>query len=531
MPTQVTTNNLLFSLTGGADGENIAHISSESAALYHSASESFYETDEAEERWDLSDVRLTERARRWFQRPVTVTTVDHVLSTLVNGYNWATVARGNLLQGAVVFDELHAYDVHTTGHILGGIAALGRAGVPWYVMSATIPPQIREHNPLDEGTQVRSDGRLDETSPAREPFTVTVKHSTLDAETVLNIVGDSVARRIMIVRNTVADARELARELLQSGEDVVYYSSAFTQEDREKKESEIRTQFGGSYDQSKDRQFLVCTQVCEISLDLSADLLLTDVAPIDAIIQRAGRLHRDGVHPRAGSCDDTRGGSCSQCAVLPPDHVHRCVVFASLDQHSQWLPYASDTDSTHWELLERTRDVLVEADQYRFDRSLAWVDDVYSGLDIDFDASKFLQISQTDWLYGDARQVAPDADAGRDQLQIRDISKYKRGMFMRTYRDGDGETWTPDERWQVEHDCSRLDRCGVHEEATTPCDTDFWQFASQYSVEIPQWWLQTDDHPVNVVGYLIDRDDGVRKGQIASMDYSYTLGADPETAD
>jgi hypothetical protein len=428
-------------------------------------------------------------------------------------------------------DELHAYDAHTTGHILGGIAALDRAGVPWYVMSATIPPQIREHNTLSGSTEVRSDGQLDETLPPREPFTVTVEESPLDAETVLNIADDSAARRIMVVRNTVADARELARELLQSGEDVVYYSSAFTQNDREAKESEIRTQFGGSYDQTEDYQFLVCTQVCEISLDLSADLLLTDVAPIDAIVQRAGRLHREGVHPETNSCDDTRDGACPQCAVLPSDHVHRCIVFAPLDQQSRWLPYASDTNSTDWKLLERTRDVLGEADRYRFDRSLAWVDDVYAGLNIDFDASKLVQTSQSDWLYGDARQVAPDASTGRDQLQIRDISSYKRAVLMRQYTDADGETWTPHDRWRVEHDCPRHGRCGIHDEETTSCDTDFWQFASQYAVEIPQWWLQNDDHRVTIEGYLFDQEDGIGKGAIASIDYSYTLGADPQTAD
>ena len=529
MPTQVTTNNLLLSLTGGPDGDDLEHVPSEAAALYHSSSETFYESNTASERWDLSDVQLEERARRWFQRPVTVTTVDHVLSTLVNGYDWANIARGNLLQSAVVFDELHAYDTYTTGHILGGITALNRAGVPWYVMSATIPPQVRNHRSVDGASEVRSEGRLTDSLPPREPFTVTVKQKTLDVEAVLDRTNETAARRIMVVRNTVAGARELARELLAAGEDVVYYSSAFTQKHRERKEREIREQFGGDYDDSGSRQFLVCTQICEISLDLSADLLLTDVAPIDAIIQRAGRLHRSGVAPDVTSCYEARGDDCPQCATLPSDHRYEVIIYTPLEETDQWLPYASDPDSMEWELLERTATVLADADRYRFDRSLDWVDSVYEELPIDFDATRMLRASQEDWLYGDARRVAPDADSGSDQFQIRDISSYKRGIFMRQYEEPDGTIWRPSERWQSEHDCLRDNQCGIHEDEITSCDHEFWRFASRHSVEVPRWWFQSDDHPVTIGDPLVDSDGAIKGAQVATIDYSYILGADPRT--
>lgn len=530
MPTQVTTNNLLLSLTGGAAGDDLEHVPPEAAALYHSASEAFYDAGVAVERWDLSEASLDRRARRWFQRPVTVTTVDHVLGTLVNGYDWASLARGNLLQSAVVFDELHAYDAHTTGHILGGIAALERVGVPWYVMSATIPPQIREHSSLDGATEVQSEGRINASLPPREPFTIRIASDSLDAASVLERADDSAARRIMVVRNTVAGARKVARDLLAAGEEVVYYSSAFTQDHRERKEQEIRRRFGGEYDRSESRQFLVCTQVCEISLDLSADLLLTDVAPIDALIQRAGRLHRPGVAPDAAKCHDVRGGECPQCVVLPPDHEYKCIVHTPLEDHDRWLPYASDRDSTDWEILERTSEVLTDADRYRFDRSLGWVDTVYDGLPIDYDASRLIQASHKDWLYGDARRVAPDADSGHDDLQIRDISSYRRAVFMRQYREPDGATWTPSEQWRAGHECPRRGRCGVHADETTACDHAFWRFTSRHAVEIPNWWLQSDDHPVTVIGRVNDGDGAIKGSQIASVDYTYTLGPDPQTS-
>lgn len=530
MPTQVTTNNLLLSLTGGPNGEDSGHIPPAKAALYHSASETFYKSDVASERWDISDVRLDERARRWFQRPVSVTTVDQVLSTLVNGYDWATVARGNLLQSAVIFDELHAYDTHTTGHILGAIDALNRAGIPWYVMSATIPPQIRQHRSVAGATDIESDGRIAASLPPREPFTVRVENDHLNADAVRRNADETDAQRIMVVRNTVAKARELARVLLDAGEEVIYYSSAFTKADRERKEAEIRDRFGSEYDDSGGRAFLVATQVCEISLDLSADLLLTDLAPIDAVIQRAGRLHRSGVAPEVDACREHRGADCPQCAVLPADHEYETVVYAPLDDVDQWLPYAADTDSAEWKMLERTTDVLSDASRYSFDRSLTWVESVYEGLDIEFDASKMVRASRDDWLYGETRRVAPDADGGDDRLSIRDISSYKRAMLMREYTESDGSTWTPSKRWQQIHNCSRSGHCGVHADAVTSCDHELWRFVSRYSVDIPQWWLRSDDHPVAVSDCLFGVDGKIETTQVAAIDYTYTLGADPQSS-
>lgn len=528
MPTQVTTNNLLFGLTGMDEEDTKGHVPKTKTALYHSASEAFYRDADSSERWDVSTVQQSQRARQWFQQPVTVTTVDHVLSTLVNGYDWASVARGNLLQSAVIFDELHAYDTHTTGHILGGIAALNRLGVPWYVMSATLPPQIRQHRALTGSTELRSSGKIAESLPPREPFTVTVRSAELSANAVLDAADQRDARRIMVVRNTVARARELARKLRDAGEHVVYYSSAFTQEHRKRKEAEIRAEFGGEYDHNDPRQFLVSTQVCEISLDLSADLLLTDIAPIDAIIQRAGRVHRTGVSPTAAECHDSQDGDCPQCAALPDNHEYEAIVYAPLTDRDRWLPYATDRDSLDWKLLQKTQDVLSTTDRYRFDRSIEWVDTVYEDLNISFETAKFTQASNQDLFYGPARRVAPDADHGQENLQIRDISGQRQTVFMQSYQDPDGTTWTPGDRWRAEHDCIRDGICGLHADHITACDREFWSFAGKHAVEIPRWWLQEEDHPVEIVGGLVD-DHGELPGTlVVNIEYTYRLGADPQ---
>jgi CRISPR-associated helicase Cas3 len=529
MPTQVTTNNLLLSLTGADHEDSPAHVSPDATALYHSASASFYDSDVASEQWDVSEPTLRERARRWFQRPLTVTTVDHVLSTLVNGHKWATIARGNLLQSAVVFDELHAYDTHTVGHILGAIDSLDQAGVPWYVMSATVPPQIRSHSALDDATEVVSQGRFSESLPPREPFNIRVETDELDARCVLNAADKRDAQRVMVVKNTVASARELARTLLEAGEEVIYYSSAFTQPHREQKETEIRQRFGGSFDSTEDRQFLVATQVCEISLDLSADLLLTDVAPIDAVLQRAGRLHRDGVRPRADDCRELRGDNCPQCAERESDFEYECITFAPLENVERWYPYASDRNSPHWTLIEQTAAVLHKAETYQFQRSLDWVNEAYRDIPLDLETTEFVQAARSDWLYGDPRRIAPDADSGDEQLQIRDISTYRRTVLMGQYTEPDGTQWRPKAKWQDQHDCRQSGACRLYDDELNQCTEEFRQFVSQYSVQVPQWWFNSDDVPVSLVNGFVDDDETALGVDIANIEYSYELGADPHS--
>lgn len=529
MPTRVTTNNLLLSLTGG-EGSDIAHIQPEQAGLYHSAGDVFYESDLAAERWDTSAEMLSERARRWFQLPVTVTTVDHVLATLVNGYRGATIARGNLLRSAVVFDELHAYDTQLTGHILGAIDQLTALEMPWYVMTATLPPAVRSDETLAPATEVESTGRLATADPPREPYTVAVQTETLTADTVDEVLsgsGDTAApRRVMVVKNTVRAAKQLADDLRGQGHDVTYYSSEFIREHRREKEAEIHELFStDSFDADEPQRVLVSTQVCEISLDLSADLLLTDVAPIDALLQRAGRLHRDGVHPSTETC------SCRQCVAWSQDQPldYECRVYAPLADCDRWYPYAGPDDDDMWRLLEQTTAVCREAGAYRFDRSLDWVEQAYTGIDYEYRRQPIQQAMREDRLFGPHRAVSADSQTGDDHLQLRSITNHRRSVLASQYTEPDGTTWTPADRWQAEHSSTcRESVCGVHTEGINACTAAWQDFRRAYEIEIPRWWIHSDEAPVQTPDQLRTPDGAVPGSEVVTVEYSYERGVFPE---
>jgi CRISPR-associated helicase Cas3/CRISPR-associated endonuclease Cas3-HD len=483
MPTRVTSNNLLVEITGD-DG----HLPPASGGLYHSAAESFYQSSPARQRWDVSEEIRRERERRWFQTPVTVTTVDHVLATLVNGYPNAGVARGNLLRAGIVFDEVHAYDTTLLTRLRNALQELDTYDVPWFLMTATLPHELRTTAPVAKSTQVISDGRLAADEPPREPFVVETTTDPLDAAAVEAACAETESLRTLVIKNTVDEAHSLATTLQERGHDVLYFSSEFPRVDRAAKEAALRDRLRESED---ERTIAVTTQICEISLDLSADLLLTDLAPIDAIFQRAGRLHRDGVATTAASCR-SQTDRCSQCRTLPATHRYRCRVHRppSVETSESLLPYATADDDEMWTVLERTATELTAMDTYRFEDSCDRLERVYR--DVDLPASReFTRAAQRDLLYGPPRQIGGQATSEYGKpLTLREISSYRRDVLARHYRIHDGTAFTPTERWTAEHDC-RSGTCGIHDEEWTTCDDAVWSFMQRYSVPVPVWWLDS----------------------------------------
>jgi CRISPR-associated helicase Cas3 len=518
MPTQVTTNNLLLSIR-----EDI--VDNSDSTLYHGSSEDFLEERHSGGKEEWQSKELDEESRRWFKSPVTVCTVDHVLSSLVNGYKTANVARGNLLRSAVVFDEIHAYDGYTTGHILSALQKLDEMGVPWYVMTATMPKQLRDQRAFDSSEVVESEGRLEEGEEERNPFEISLSEEKLTAEEVLEQVEGTEAKKVMIVKNTVKSANEMAQRLDslldETGDDheIVYYSSEFIQRDRKEKEEEIRDKFGVGTNPD-ERRFLISTQVCEISLDLSADLLLTDIAPMDALIQRAGRLHRKGREPDCNSC------VCEQCNNYD-QHRYDCVVYSELrdEETDRLYPYAESDDSEEWKILSQTHDVLREAETYSFKNSLKWMDEAYQEVDfhrMDMRTDEFARIMDEDLMYGKDRNLVEDNEDS--DLTIRRINNRRISVLPCIYKrqrdDGEYISETAHRRWDNFHNCKK-GVCGVLTEGYDECVEDLSKFMRRNTVPVPSWWMHKGDTNVTHLKY---EENDVEEALVMDIEYYYRYG-------
>jgi CRISPR-associated endonuclease/helicase Cas3 len=217
--------------------------------------------------------------RGWGCEVVTAT-VDVVLGAVQNHrkglYAWA-----GLCEAAIVFDEVHAYDGALFGALLRWLEAL--PGIPALLMTASLPADrrsaLRELVHRVHGRPlVELEGPADlEILPrylrVREEPTALVHRTLAEGGKVL-WVSNTVKRCVAAAR-----AWSAARPLI--------YHSRYRYGDRVKRHAEIIDAF-----RDQAPALALTTQVAEISLDLSADLLVTDLAPVPALIQRLGRLNR-----------------------------------------------------------------------------------------------------------------------------------------------------------------------------------------------------------------------------------------------
>jgi CRISPR-associated endonuclease/helicase Cas3 len=232
-----------------------------------------------------------------FAADAIVATIDQVITSYACTPLTLPLRHGNIPAGAVmssfvVFDEMHLFDPE-----LGLQAArlicerLSHLGIPYAVLSATLPDSVVEFWCKHLGAEI-----VEAYSEfVQRQVTVEWKGAFLSPEEIRQALGRF--NHILVVCNTVDRAVELYRQVLTTARAQGYLCnllhSRFLPDDRKQKENWVIQHFGKNT-QPDTKAILVATQVVEVGLDISADLLLTEVAPVDALIQRAGRIARWG---------------------------------------------------------------------------------------------------------------------------------------------------------------------------------------------------------------------------------------------
>lgn len=236
-------------------------------------------TDEAQRDAD----RLA--ALRAWGRDAIACTVDTVLGLVQNQrkglYAWA-----GLCHAAVVFDEIHAYDDRLFGCLLRFLGDL--PGIPALLMTASLPAARRAA--LERLCRERHGCELRIISgPAELEALPRYRLALAEASDAWQTVGAALAEgaKVLWVANTVDRCIATAQAAVARAWRPLIYHSRFRYLDRVARHRDIIAAFAGP-----GPCLAVCTQVAEMSLDLSTDLLVSDLAPIPALIQRFGRLNR-----------------------------------------------------------------------------------------------------------------------------------------------------------------------------------------------------------------------------------------------
>lgn len=364
LPTQATSNGLFGrflewekQVSEEADAViGLAH----GAAQFHSEynrllmeSKSYIENGEADQE-GMS-------VHPWFQGNKKILLSNFVIGT-VDQFLMAALRRKHfmlrhigLAGKVIIIDECHAYDAYMNEYLERALQWMAAYGVPVILLSATLPVQRRRDlvecyakayskyylkKRKQEIKYVKKDwekssayplltwtdgecinqGKIGQTVPQKR-----VKVSrTGSVREMIELLDQRLGEGgcACIIANTVKSAQEIYKKCKESMEDVtiILYHAQFTMPDRIKKEEMLLKKMGKhSGDRDRRRLVLIGTQVLEQSLDYDADIMVTQLCPMDLLLQRIGRLHRHIRDGKNGGHSRPAGLRNPECIILGED--------------------------------------------------------------------------------------------------------------------------------------------------------------------------------------------------------------------
>lgn len=241
-----------------------------------------------------------------FAKPITVTTTDHLLFTFVHGYRQADFALGCLQTAAIVFDEVHCYDRKMLAELRELFKLLRAMKITHLLMSGTLPQFLVDETGVSDYRRITDNEGL-----VRQPFILRKRDEPMfmkieesdgaelhPNDAIVDEVIQGFKRNLcqFVIVNTVRKAQAFYRALrdyIDDDERLLCLHSRFCYKHRREKEQRLMDLLN----QGVRPLILVATQVIEVSLDISCDRMFTELAPMDALGQRAGRLHRGAAQP------------------------------------------------------------------------------------------------------------------------------------------------------------------------------------------------------------------------------------------
>lgn len=277
---------------------NKKYYGKENVGLLHSrALSSLYAMGDNDESDSLlirqKDVRLASSLAKEIWYPIRVCTPHQILRYTLRGRGWELML-SEFPNSCFVFDEIHAYDPVVTGLVIATAKFLTENNASCLFLSATMPDFIKkmlkdEISPI-EFVAPSLDDQLDRKILEKKRHNLQISDGNILAniDTVVESIGKS--NSTLIVCNHVPSAQIVFEEISKGIEDVVLLHSRFCRRDRDNIEKNF---------QERLPKVLVATQVVEVSLDVDFEQAFSEPAPIDALIQRLGRVNRRGERPPA----------------------------------------------------------------------------------------------------------------------------------------------------------------------------------------------------------------------------------------
>lgn len=397
MPTRFTSNALAVAVA-----ESLSQT-----GLYHSSAWQNYPRG-------VRDAQL--RLAREVLSPLTVTTLDHLCIALTGAREDHHSIFWNLAHSCIVVDEADFYDDFTQRNLVVLLRVLKALEVPVLIMSATVPDSARDLYALSGQTT----SQIHDSSEGKERVRCRLMRCGVVERP--DDVGEFLERALngeptIFYCNTVKRAQEFyawfqSRDAL----DVVLYHSRFTEEDKIKIEEQLRAMLGKeAWEEERAHGVAILTQIGELSVNISADLMFSDVCPVDRLAQRVGRLSRFRDEP-------------GELFLMEPHKTNKTgeTLFYP-------APYGTYVTGKGWEETEPLRQsrALLQDGDYSAARFVEMVDVIYPQVNepaarARLNQRKLERLFVTNWLIIPKAQMAEDDEDFQDgEWRSRDVPPQK----------------------------------------------------------------------------------------------------------
>lgn len=397
---------------------------------------------DAEAEYGLREFNAEARCNSWLAdnnkkallAQVGVGTIDQALLAVLQSRHQSLRLFG-LVGKVLVVDEVHASDAYMHVLLCRLLEMHARAGGSAILLSATLPQRMRNEliaafqgqaSVISEEetisypllTTVNADG-IKQQALATRPSVMRKLHFQMlhHPEDVIAKLTDWVNRGKCVawIRNTVNDAIETAQQLSKElgNERVTLFHARFAMGDRLDIENRVVEEFGlKSGAVNRSGKVVVATQVIEQSLDLDFDEMVSDLAPIDLLIQRAGRLRRhrrDTEGNRLVNSDpDQRGPVCLHVLGPSPNE--------EVDENwvRRLLPGTAAVYPDHGQLWLTAREI-VDRKVLRIPEDLRGVIEAVFGINSNEDTPEVLQDSS---LHAEGKQASDRSIARVNAIKL-----------------------------------------------------------------------------------------------------------------
>jgi CRISPR-associated endonuclease/helicase Cas3 len=306
-----------------------------------------------------------------FEGDIVFCTIDQILSSFLSipysvGRGSANVNAGVVFASYLVFDELHLLDPDrsfaTTLKLLQQIQGIS----PYLLMTATLTHELaqqiqqevtpRNRNPEEVLSLINVEGEDLQNIEGSRQRCFSPSKKSLSAEVILQDIQQYDRKRVIVICNTVARSQSLFQDLqdtVPENVNVILLHSRFLPQDRKSKETALQEIFAEGWKDNDDGicYILISTQVVEAGINITSEVMHTQLCPMNALLQRAGRCARfRGEEGLVSIYRSMQVGDEREVLARSEDDDEE-IAQTEKRKRRQFLPYSDPICELTWEVL------------------------------------------------------------------------------------------------------------------------------------------------------------------------------------